>query len=255
MIPILSDGEHVKSELIYHGHSCFEIIGKNRIIVDPFLKDNPNADITPEEVNSEIIAVTHGHGDHFGDTLEIAQRTGVPVVCIAEIAWYLSTKQGIEAVGMNMGGTVTVKDTAFTMVRADHSSGLRTEDGTIPGGQSAGLIIDSGFSVYHLGDTALFLDLKVYHVLYNPQVVLVPIGGHFTMDPKQAALAVEWLNPKVAIPMHYNTWDVIKQEVNDFAEYVKGLKKEMVAVMPMEPGDRIDLEPYLRDEEEPQEES
>jgi L-ascorbate metabolism protein UlaG (beta-lactamase superfamily) len=232
------------TKLIYHGHSCFEITGRNRIIIDPFLRNNPNADIGPEDVDCDIIAVTHAHGDHFGDAVEIAQRTKAPIVCIAEIAWYLSRFEGIETVAMNMGGTVKVKETDITMVRADHSSNLQTDDGVVPGGQSAGLIIDSGVSVYHLGDTALFLDLKIYHILYNPQVVLVPIGGHYTMGPKQAALAVEWLSPKLAVPMHYDTWDIIAQDTRTFTDYVQGLAQDRTAVVPMRPGEVLDTAPY-----------
>jgi L-ascorbate metabolism protein UlaG (beta-lactamase superfamily) len=232
-------------EIKYHGHSCFEIIGKDRIIIDPFLKDNPVADIGPDDVEVDIIAVTHAHGDHLGDTKEIAQRTGATVVCIAEITWYLSQFEGIECVAMNMGGTVRVKNTDITMVRADHSSSLQTADGVIAGGQSAGLIIDSGFSVYHLGDTALFMDLKIYHVLYNPEVILVPIGGHFTMGPKQAALAVEWLAPKLAIPMHYDTWDVIKQEPKMFVDFTESVKHKRTSLAILKPGESLDPAPYL----------
>jgi len=238
----------MKAELIYHGHSCFEIIGKDRILVDPFLRDNSLADVGPGDVEPDIIAVTHAHGDHLGDTLEIAERTGAPVVSIAEIAWYLSERLGDRAKGMNMGGTMKVKNTEFTMVRADHSSGLRTEKGQIPGGQAAGIIIDSGFRVYHLGDTALFLDLKVYRALFSPQVVLVPIGGYYTMDPKQAALAVEWLEPAVVVPMHYNTWPVINQDPEIFREYVKGLLGDKTRVLIPELGTPVDLSPYLRAE-------
>lgn len=239
----------MKPQIIYHGHSCFEIIGNDRIIVDPFLKDNPTADIGPDDVEVDIIAVTHAHGDHLGDAKEIAQRTGAPIVCIAEIAWYLSEFEGIECVAMNMGGTVRVKNTDITMVRADHSSGLKTENGVLSGGQAAGLIIDSGFSVYHLGDTSLFMDLKIYHILYNPDVVLVPIGGHFTMGPKQAALAVEWLAPKLAIPMHYDTWDVIKQEPKTFVEFSKGIVHDRTSLAIMKPGDSLDPTPYLEESE------
>lgn len=235
----------MNTELIYHGHSCFEIIGRNRILIDPFLKNNPNADIGPEDVDPDIIAITHAHADHFGDTIEIAQRTHATVVCIAEIAWYLSKFDDIETVSMNMGGTVRVKETDITMVRADHSSNLQTEHGIVPGGQSAGLIIDSGVPVYHLGDTALFLDLKIYHILYNPKVILVPIGGHFTMGPKQAALAVDWLGPKLAIPIHYNTWDIISQDTRQFTEFVKGFVQDRTAIVPMEPGDSLDTDPYV----------
>lgn len=241
----MDTGVNMKAELIYHGHSCFEIIGNNRILVDPFLTGNPNADIGPDDVDPDIIAVTHGHADHFGDTLAIARQTGAPVVCIAEIAWYLEDKIGDQAVGMNMGGTLQVKDTTFTMLRADHSSTLRTEEGNIPAGQSAGFIIDSGFSVYHMGDTGLFLDLKIFNVIYEPEVVLVPIGDHYTMDPQQAAMAIEWLQPKVAVPMHYNTWDVIKQDPALFSEYVEGLVKDEVKVLIMKPGETTDLEPFL----------
>lgn len=240
----------MKSEIIYHGHSCFEIIGRNRILIDPFLKDNPLADVGPEEMNPDIIAVTHAHGDHLGDARDIAQRTGAPVVCIAEIAWYLSQFEGIETVAMNMGGSARVKETDITMVRADHSSNLQTDEGTIPGGQSAGLIVDSGVIVYHLGDTGLFLDLKVHHVLFKPQVVLVPIGGHFTMGPKQAALAVEWLGAKLAIPMHFDTWDVIRQDPEVFKEFVQGLVQDRTTVATMKPGERLDPSSYLEIQKE-----
>ena len=240
----------MKAELIYHGHSCFEVIGRDRILIDPFLKDNPLADVVPDELEPDIIAVTHGHGDHLGDAVEISERTGAPVVSIAEIAWYLSGIIGNKAIGMNMGGTAKIKNTEFTMVRADHSSGLRTEKGQISGGQAAGIIIDSGFRIYHLGDTALFLDLKIYRTLFSPQVVLIPIGGYYTMDPKQAALAAGWLEPRVVVPMHYNTWPVINQDPEIFREYVKGLLGEKTEVIIPQPGMHIDLTTYLKEREE-----
>ena len=232
------------AELIFHGHSCFEIKGRDRILVDPFLKDNPCTDVGPGEVDPDIIAVTHGHGDHLGDAAEIARRTGAPVVCIAEIAWYLSGQPGVNCVPMNMGGTVRVRDTDITMVRADHSSGIQTAGGTLPGGQSAGFIMDSGFRVYHMGDTALFSDLKLYHLLYRPDVVLVPIGGHFTMGPKEGAMAVEWLGPGLAVPMHYDTWDVIRQDPGTFADLVKKAAPRTSCVI-MKPGDRLDPTPFM----------
>ncbi len=208
-------------KITWLSHAAFLIEGEDKVLVDPFLTDNPMAKTGPDDIECDIIAVTHGHGDHLGDTLAIARRTGATVVGMAEIAQYAGSK-GIKAEGMNFGGTVKVGGTSLTQVPAWHSSGLSEAGFGHSGGTPSGYIIESGGKkVYHAGDTCLFTDMKLIGELYSPNAALLPIGDRFTMNPQTAAMAVEWIGPKVAIPMHYNTWPPIEQDPQVFADEVK----------------------------------
>ncbi len=220
-----------KVKLSWIGHSCFEISCGKTVLIDPFIDGNPAATVSSSELEPDIIAVTHGHSDHLGDTVSIAQRTGCTVVCIHEISQYLRSK-GIKTIGMNIGGTVQVDDISFTMTDAVHSSSIDEANWGFDGGKAAGFVITcNGISVYHAGDTGIFKDMELIYQLYHPDVALLPIGGRYTMDSKDAALAVKMLQVNMAIPMHYNTFEEVAQDPMIFANSVKTLSKAEVLIM------------------------
>jgi L-ascorbate metabolism protein UlaG (beta-lactamase superfamily) len=221
------------------GHSAFLIEGKNKVLVDPFLTGNPVAAISAEDVDCDIICVTHGHMDHLGDATNIARRTGAIIAAIVEMSNYFE-KLGVESVGFNLGGTAKVLKTKITMVPAFHSSSINAPGLEFSAAMPVGMIIDSGKVVYHAGDTAVFGDMKIIGDLYRPDVAMLPIGGFYTMDAKQASLAVKLIRPKAVIPMHYNTFPPIKADPKGFAELVKKQSKGTKVVI-LKPGDTLDL--------------
>lgn len=222
-------------QITYHGHSCFTLQNEKNILIDPFLTGNPSYD--GSDVNPEIIAVTHGHSDHLGDAADIASRTGATVVCNHEISKYLQS-EGIPAEGMNIGGTLEIDNAMLTMTEARHSSSIRNIHA---GGEAAGFIITDNDSdtVYHAGDTALFSDMELISDLYAPDICMLPIGGRFTMDPQDAAIAASWIGADIVIPMHYNTFDNIRQDTAQFVEMVKNLCESEVIIM--KPSETIEL--------------
>jgi L-ascorbate metabolism protein UlaG (beta-lactamase superfamily) len=207
-------------KITWLGHSAFLIHGKDRILVDPFLTGNPKASTTADKVDCDIICVTHGHADHLGDAVDIARRTGAVIASIVELSDWLD-KLGVKSVGFNMGGTAKVKHTSITMVPAFHSSSIGAPGLEFSAAMAVGMVIDSGEVVYHAGDTCVFGDMKLIGELYKPHVAMLPIGGFFTMDPKQAAMAVSLIKPKIVIPMHYGTWPQIEQDPKKFEKLVK----------------------------------
>lgn len=211
------------------GHSCFMITGRNKVLVDPFLSGNEAAPVKANEVDCDIICVTHGHGDHLGDAVEIGKRTGAPIVAIFELASYVG--QWTEAFGMNKGGTTRIKDTSLKMVNAIHSSGIPTAEFKHSGGEAAAFIIDTERKVYHAGDTALFTDMQVIGEFDQPEVAILPIGDLYTMGPREAAIATTWMKPKFAIPMHYNTWPKVQQDAKEFKKLVEGMSDTKVIVL------------------------
>ncbi len=179
------------------------------ILIDPFIAQNPKypKDFSlPGKIH--YILLTHGHGDHISDVVPVAARHDSTVVAIYELADYVASKGVSRTIGMNLGGTVQLDDVAATMVDAKHSAAAQDETGAHYVGVAAGyvLTVADGPVLYHAGDTAVFGDMKLIRELYRPEVAMLPIGGHFTMDPKEAALAVRLLEPKLVLPLHFGTF-------------------------------------------------
>jgi L-ascorbate metabolism protein UlaG (beta-lactamase superfamily) len=182
---------------------------------------------------ADLILATHGHGDHLGDTVAIAQKTNAQAVVMAEMATYLSNKGVKNMVRMNKGGSYTVKGIRITMVNAQHSSSINEGNQVIYAGEPVGFIIrfENGFTVYHAGDTSVMADMKIFGDLYSPNLAFLPIGSHFTMDPREAAYASKLLRPQYVIPMHYGTFPVLTGTPEAFIQEMKDQPEVKVIVM------------------------
>jgi L-ascorbate metabolism protein UlaG (beta-lactamase superfamily) len=183
------------------------------ILIDPFIAENPKYPknfVLPAKIH--YILLTHGHGDHIADVVWAAASHSSTVVAIYELAAYVAGKGVADTIGMNLGGTVQLDDVAATMVEAKHSSAAQDDQGTHYVGVAAGyvLTITDGPVLYHAGDTAVFSDMNLIRELYRPEVAMLPIGGHFTMGPKEAALAVSFLKPATVLPLHFGTFPPLK---------------------------------------------
>lgn len=222
------------------GHACFLLEGSKRILIDPFITGNPMAPLKVEEIKTDLILVTHGHGDHLGDTVEIAKRNNSLVVCIHELSRILS-KKDVEVLGMNIGGSVYSMGVRVTMVPALHSADFEDEEGRIiSSGSPVGFVVEmDGVSVYHTGDTGLFSDMKLIGELYKPDIMLVPIGDLYTMGIKEAVKAVEFVRPKIAIPMHYNTFPLIAKDPEEFKREAEKFCKVVI----LKPGESYEYSP------------
>lgn len=223
-------------QVTWLGHSAFEIEDRDHIVIDPFITGNPKSPKKWEDVSCDIVAVTHGHGDHVGDTIDIARKNNAVIVAIHEIAQFFS-KLGLQVESMNKGATIKVRNTGFTMTHAIHSSGISGEKIMIEGGEAAGFVLHGDKIVYHAGDTCLFKDMELIRELYKPEIAILPIGDRFTMGIKEAALATKMLAPRVVVPMHYNTFPLVEQDPFAFKEAVESLCPSEVVIL--NPGDRV----------------
>ncbi|MBT2582514.1 metal-dependent hydrolase [Planococcus sp. ISL-109] len=225
-------------KISYHGHSVVKIQTEGKIIlIDPFINGNELTDLTVTGEKPDAILLTHAHNDHVGDTVELAKASGAVVVATVELANYLGT-QGIETIGMNLGGANQFDFGKVKFTKAFHSSSYTTESGdVIYGGMPAGILFEAeGKTVYHAGDTEVFGDMEIIGKRHSIDVAFVPIGDFFTMGPTDAAYAVELLKPKTVVPIHYNTFPPIKQDPEQFKSQVTGAQVNI-----MQPGDSVEL--------------
>lgn len=229
-------------KILWLGHSAFLIYcnGK-KILIDPFVSGSGKfPQSCREEVeNPDYIVLTHGHGDHIGDTLSLYSAGRTRVVANFEICNWLKSKGIRNCVDMNIGGSHVEKGIRFTMVQAVHSSSIEDEGSIIYGGLAAGFIISyDNKSVYHFGDTDIFGDMGLIQRLYSPDIGLIPIGGRYTMSPESAAFACnEYFEFKTVVPMHYGTFPPIARDVEDFA----GRLKRKDSLCCLRPGEHIEL--------------
>ena len=228
--------------LTWLGHAAFRIdtgtdgSGGKRIYVDPFLNGNPKcpaSEVEPERVDA--ILITHGHGDHYGDTVALAAKFGCTVVAPVELAEWLQG-QGVESIrDPNKGGTVELDGVKVTLTHAQHSSS--TNDGTYAG-EPCGLVVEleDGFTLYFAGDTNVFGDMALIARIYEPDLAVLPIGGHYTMAPREAAVALELLGVKRCVPSHYGTFPVLAGT----PEQLRELAPDVEVIAP-EPGGSVEL--------------
>ncbi|MCE1248359.1 MAG: metal-dependent hydrolase [Firmicutes bacterium] len=220
------------------GHSCFMISNdKERILIDPFLTGNPLAAVKSDELKPTLILVTHGHGDHIGDAVEISVRTGAPILGVFELVNYCMAK-GAKGISAHMGGKIPFEFGWVKIVPAFHSSS--TGDGVYTGHPVGFVINFYGHHIYHAGDTCIFGDMELISRLYRVDTALLPIGGNYVMDIDDAVEAARLLNCSNAIPMHYNTFPPIEADPVVFREKLENKTRANGVVL--KPGEEMVLE-------------
>jgi L-ascorbate metabolism protein UlaG (beta-lactamase superfamily) len=207
-------------EITWLGHSAVRIKGSRIIYIDPFLTGNPAASTTPDKIKeADIIIVTHHHGDHLGDAFALAKKTGATLVGIHEVA-VDAQALGIQTEGMNIGGTVDVKGVKVHMVQALHSAEK---------GNAAGVVVEmDGKRLYHAGDTGLTYDMKLIGEFFKPDLSFIPIGDRYTMGVPSAVKAVEFVQTKRVIPIHYGTFPIVQSDPQEFKRRVGALAEVIV---------------------------
>ena len=205
-------------ELIYYGHACFGVKGGGAtLLIDPFLTGNPLAAASADEVEADYILVSHAHSDHLGDAVDIARRTGATIVSNHEIATYASN-QGLTAHGLHLGGGWDFPFGRVKLTIAHHGSSF--PDGSYGGNPCGFLLTIEGQNIYHACDTGLFYDMKLIGE-EGIELAILPIGDNYTMGPKDALRAVKLIEPRVVVPIHYNTFPVVEQDAAAFAKAVE----------------------------------
>ncbi len=227
-------------KVTYLGHATFKLIspeGKT-FLIDPWLKNNPACpEKEKQQAAVDVVLCTHGHGDHIGDAVEVISAHQPKVVGIYELVLWLGKKGAKNILPMNKGGTQTVENVKITMVHAVHSCGIQEDDGSIIyGGEACGYVLEfsDGLRIYHAGDTAAFADMQIISDIYEPDVAMLPIGDHFTMGPREAAYAIEMLEPRLVIPMHYGTFPMLTGTPEELEAMADELDFEMLTMKPGE---------------------
>ena len=237
-----------ETTITWYGHACVEVLtpGGKVVLIDPWF-GNPLSPRSADSVQRcDVLLVTHGHGDHLGDAVALASRLRPAWPCIHEMGLWLSRTLpggGDAVIGMNKGGTVEAAGLRVTMVKADHSAGDWNADGGVPLylGEPAGFVVEleNGFRLYHAGDTAVFGDMRLIADLYAPDLAILPIGGHYTMGPREAALAVGLLRVKHVMPIHYGTFPVLAGTPDQLRTELAGRGLEAVEVHAPAPGGTV----------------
>jgi L-ascorbate metabolism protein UlaG (beta-lactamase superfamily) len=219
----MASSKTVKITWLGHATVLVETAKGTTLLIDPFIQYNPKYPkdfVLPEKI--DYILLTHGHGDHISDAAPVAKKTGATVVAIYELAGYVA-RQGVEkTIGMNVGGTVQLDDVAVTQVEAKHSAGAEDSEGTHYVGVATGFVLtlEDGPVLYHAGDTAVFGDMRLIAELYQPEIAMLPIGGHFTMGPREASIAAGFLGAKTVLPLHWGTFPQLTGTPKQLAELV-----------------------------------
>lgn len=222
------------TKIIYHGHSFVELVSRdNKIFIDPFIEGNPQCDIKLENAKCNYIILTHGHDDHFGNTIELAKSNDATVIGMVELTDYLYY-QNVKGHGMNLGGSFQFPFGRVKMTLAHHSSSLTKGVYT---GSPAGVIVSTeDKTIFHAGDTALFYDMKLIGEMNKIDIAFLPIGDNFTMGIDDAVKAAEFLNAQTIVPIHYNTFDIIKADPEEFKRKIESIGRKCLI---MKPGDSL----------------
>ncbi len=218
----------------YYGHSCVELIGeRSSIIIDPFINDNPHTNLSASDIKVDYIYITHGHGDHLGDAVEIAKNNNALVIAPYELAIYMGW-QDVSIHPLHIGGSFQFNFGRLKAIQAQHGSSVinnLTKEITYLGMPSGVVIEMDGKKIYHAGDTGLFGDMKLLEK-EKLDLAFLPIGDNFTMGPEDALIAADWIKAKKTIPIHYNTFPNIIQDPDNFVKLLfnKGLSGEVLYV-------------------------
>ena len=235
----MSDLMGMRITWLGHATVLVETAAGTNILIDPFIEGNPKypkSFVLPEKL--DLVLATHGHADHIGDVIPVAKKHGAPVVAMFELAMWFKGKGVADVIPLGYGGSHTHKDVTLTMTEARHSSGIQDGDTFVYGAEPAGFVltVEGGPVLYHAGDTNVFSDMQLIRDLYGPKFGMLPIGGHFTMDPRGAALATKFLGLDVVLPLHFGTMPQLTGTPEELEMHVGNTG---VQVLKLQPGETV----------------